>query len=76
MSRAVAKIDDEQIANMDLDITIRMKVSEWRTLVRQMDTKWPSWEIGRYISSVLGHVTRSTEVTFTEPKHEADTVNG
>lgn len=70
--RAIAKIDDKQIAEMELDITFRMKVSEWRELMRQTGTAWPSWQIGRQISGVLGHVARSTEVTFTEPKHEAD----
>jgi hypothetical protein len=72
MTRAVAKIDRNQVENMDLDITFRMTVSEWQELMRQMGDKWPSWQIGRHISSVLGHVTKSTEMTFTDPKHEAD----
>lgn len=73
MSRAVARIDAKQVEDMDLDITFRMTVGEWRVLMRQMPTAtWPSTDIGRYISSVLGHVTKATEMTFTEPRHEAD----
>lgn len=75
MSRAVAKIDGKQVADMDLEISFRFKVSEWREIMRQTKGEWPSYDIGRYISSVLGHVTRATEMTFTEPKHEADNDN-
>lgn len=70
MSRAVAKIDDKQVADMDLDITFRFKVSEWHEIMRKMPVDWPNYEMSRYISAVLGHVTRATDMTFTEPKHE------
>lgn len=71
--RAVAQIDDKQVADMDLDITFRMKVSEWRELMRQVPTgTWPSSDLGRHVSAVLGHVTRSTAATFTSPLHERD----
>jgi hypothetical protein len=68
-TRAIAKIDRKQVEAMDLEITFRMPVSEWQELMRQMGDKWPSWQIGRHISSVLGHVTKSTEMTFTDPLH-------
>lgn len=74
MTRAVAKIDGKQIADMELDITFRMTVSEWHDLMRQTGHGWPSCEIGRYIASVLGHITRATEATFTEPLHAADAI--
>jgi hypothetical protein len=71
--RAVAKIDDEQIAKMTLDITFRMTVGEWRELMRQMPTReWPSHDMGRHISAVLGHLAKATSTTFTDPLHEAD----
>lgn len=71
--RAQAKIDARQIDEMKLDITFRMKVSEWRDLMRQQPSAgWPASYLGRQISSVLGHITKSTEVTFTEPRHEAE----
>lgn len=71
--RAVAQIDDAQIAKMSLDITFRMTVEEWRGVMRQMPTlEWPSSDMGRHISAVLGHVTKATSATFTDPKHERD----
>jgi len=73
--RAVLKIDANQLSKMDLDITLRMTVEEWRGLMRQMPNTWPSWRIGQMISTALGHVTRATEATFTEPKDEADEHN-
>ena len=74
--RSTARIDSKQIDKMDLDITIRMTVEEWRTLMRQMPGQWPSSRIGSHIASVLGHVTRSTEMTFCEPRHEDDDYSG
>lgn len=70
--RATAKIDGKQLDKMSLDITFRLTVEEWRDLMRQMGPSWPSSRIGSHIASVLGHVTRSTEMTFCEPKHESD----
>ena len=56
-----AQIDEDQVENMDLDITIRLKVREWRVL---METQ-PSWpiparELAENIGRVLNHVTQST----------------
>jgi predicted DNA-binding ribbon-helix-helix protein len=71
--RAIAKIDDRQVSDMNLDITFRMTVAEWRELMRETPSGWtPAAKMGRHISSVLGHITKSTEMTFTDPKHEAD----
>ena len=71
--RAVAKIDDAQVAKMTLDITFRMTVDEWRTLMRQMPAgTWPSQDMGRHISAVLGHIAKATSKTFTDPLHAAD----
>lgn len=70
--RAVAKIDNAQVEKMDLEITFRATVEEWREIMRQAKDDWPSWQLGRCISGVLGHVSRSTNATFTEPLHEAD----
>lgn len=71
--RAVAKIDDRQISDMDLDITFRMKVSEWQALLKDMDiTKWPACDVMRHIRAVMDHVSKSTAKTFTDPLHEAD----
>jgi hypothetical protein len=69
--RATAQIDDLQIDEMELDITFRMKVSEWRALMRQQDVRWPASGLGMRIASVLGHLTTSTNMIFTEPLHLA-----
>lgn len=70
--RATAKIDRDQVEKMNLDITFRATVDEWRSLMRQMGSAWPASSFGRHISAVLGHVSRSTDVTFTDPLHAAD----
>lgn len=71
--RAVAKINEAQVQNMDLEISFRMTVAEWRKLMEQMPHReWPSSDLGRHIAAVLGHVTKATNATFTDPLHEAD----
>lgn len=70
--RAIAKIDDNQIEQMTLDITFRMTVGEWRQIMRQAGAEWPSSRMGWQVSSVLGHISRATSVSFCEPKHAAD----
>jgi hypothetical protein len=70
--RAVAKIDAKQIEEMELDITFRMRVCEWRSLMRAQEGTWPSCSVSRQIAAVLGHITKSTEKTFTDPLHETD----
>lgn len=70
--RAVAKIDQKQIEEMDLDITFRMKVSEWREVMRNQPTNWAGNHVGNKISEVLGHISNSTSVTFVTPKPSTD----
>ncbi len=70
--RAVAKIDERQISGMDLEITFRMSVDEWRSLMSQQQRDWPSSDFGRHVSAVLGHVTSMANAVFTDPLHEAD----
>lgn len=69
--RAVAKIDERQIEDMQLDITFRMTVAEWRALMDRTK-EWPLCDLRRHVSAVLGHITKSTNKTFTDPLHEAD----
>lgn len=70
--RAVAQINDKQVEAMDLDITFRMTVGEWRALMRQTPNTWPASDLGRHIAAVLGHIEKSTAKTFTDPLHAAD----
>lgn len=70
--RATARISRKQIDDLELDITVRMKVSEWHDIMRKMPSEWPCTRLGQHISAVLGHVTKSTEVTFTDPAYAAD----
>lgn len=71
--RTVAKINSTAIDEMDLTISITMRVMDWRSLMRAKDdTKWPLSELGVRISEVLGHISRSTEVDFKSPNHPKD----
>ena len=63
--RVTAAIDTKQIDKMELDITLRMSVEEWRSMMRALPSEWPSWKVAQCIATVLGHVTRSTETTLT-----------
>lgn len=73
LMRATAKIDDKQIADMDLEICFKMKVSEWRDLMREVKpTTWETRQLTNMIANVLGHVTNATNTRFVEPKHAAD----
>ncbi len=69
MIRATAKIDAGQIDRMDLDITFRMTVSEWRSIMRGESG---ICELKMRIARVLGHVTRATEIPVTDPDFLAD----
>jgi len=60
-----AQIGSSQVDEMNLSLTLTMKVKEWRELMRQTDAhKWPSWQFGNAISEMLGHVVNSTDATF------------
>ena len=64
--RAIAQIDKKQIDNMELEISFRMKVSDWRRLMGDQDASWPSSDVARHIAGVLEHVNKATATTFSE----------
>lgn len=68
--RLKMKIDDALINDMDLDITIRMKVSEWRALTKQSEHTWPASELGMRISTALGYIAKASDATFIDPPRE------
>lgn len=59
--RVNAKIDDNAVENMELSITIRMPVKEWRQLMRGKDNIAC---LQNKIASILGHVSRTTEIVI------------
>lgn len=59
--RVNAKIDDNAVENMELSITIRMPVKEWRQLMRG---KYNIACLQNKIASILGHVSRTTEIVI------------
>lgn len=68
--KTAAKLDAQQIENMEMKITFCMKVSEWRDMMRK--ETWMLREFSSHIAAVLGHITRSTEMTFDcPPKSDA-----
>jgi hypothetical protein len=52
--------------SIELELTARMPLSEWRALKAQMSDKWPSWEFGRQIDSMI----RQAEKHFTPENKE------
>lgn len=65
--QAVAKIDRTQIEEMELSITFRMKVREWRSIMGQQAVVFPSHVLGLRIERVLKHIDNSTEMAFYDP---------
>lgn len=72
--RAVFKIDEKQINNMELDITIRMTVTEWKQLQSEQSDVHPSSVVGLYITRALRHITHAVDNVIIEPAHAADPV--
>lgn len=66
--RAKYKIDDKQIENMDMTITLTMTVKNWRDLMRIIPTTYPGWDVSRTIADALGDLTRATERTYVLPR--------
>ena len=48
-------------------MTITMKAKDWETLRDQMQTKWPSWELGSKINDLLG---QARKVYWPSPEKE------
>ncbi len=72
--KLAAKIEDAQVAQMNLTIAVTMTVDEWRQLMRvagDAPRYTGPYYLSNYISEVLGHVSRATQTNFTSPKHEA-----
>lgn len=59
--KASLQIDEKQIDDMDLEISMTMRVSEWRDMMRQLPKEWPSWRVSSLISHALGHIRQATE---------------
>lgn len=68
--RAAYKIDDKQIGEMDLTISISMKVSEWRAMRSTMGTTWPCYDVMHAIDQALSQIGNATDKRFTIPKEE------
>lgn len=65
--KSAATINGPQIEAMDLTIQFTMSVSEWRKLMREQTHVWPSSDLGQHIANVLGHITKATEMRFSDP---------
>lgn len=59
--KARARID---VDDVPLEITITMTRKQWREILGQMPTGWPSWKLGVLLSDVLRQVTQATDQTM------------
>lgn len=41
------------VENMDAEITLKMKVKDWRELRSQLSNNWPSWQFGVMINEMI-----------------------
>ena len=51
--------------NLDATLSVTMKVSEWRQLMRQMPTGWPSWKFSAAIADMIAEANRRFDLTHT-----------
>lgn len=54
--KSAYQIDHRQIDEMDLTISITMKVSEWRVYRKAQPYTWPSCDVSRTIDGALKDV--------------------
>jgi hypothetical protein len=66
-TRVKAQIDTEALDEMELAIEVTMTVSQWRQMMRQCGPEHPACEVGRRVSAVLGHVTKTSRAIFNDP---------
>ncbi len=60
--KASTKVD---ISDLEMTMTITMKVSEWRQIMRSLPhIPWSSIELGRLISSTIGSVENAANQTI------------
>jgi cell division protein FtsI/penicillin-binding protein 2 len=64
--KTVAKIDDGQIEQMELTISVTMTVEEWRNVMRDLSQKYPMGKLAQHIAGMLGHVSKMSSATITE----------
>jgi hypothetical protein len=66
--RAEYQIDEEQVSDMDLTISITMKIREWHNFMRSIPRDgFESHHMGRVICGALGDVTRASKNKYTYP---------
>jgi hypothetical protein len=52
MMRGTAKFPNPD--DTVLELTVSATVKEWRDIMRQLPTSWPSWELGTLIADAIG----------------------
>lgn len=63
--QATAKLDSKQIDEMQLEITFKMRVKDWKELLRQQSQdKYPSLELIKRIDGVLDHLDEIVNYTL------------
>jgi hypothetical protein len=66
---ARVKISDK-VADLDVTISLTMKLSEWRDMMRQMTGPYPAREARRLIEESIGKITKATDLLVEAPAPE------
>jgi hypothetical protein len=62
--KAAVKIDEVQVQEMDLTISLTMSVSGWRQLMAAAPASYPSWKFAACVAKALVLVSQATDSTF------------
>lgn len=65
--RAKYEIDDVQVSQMQMTISITMTVSEWRTIADECGTKYPGPSFSIAIRDALSNVNKAVSNSFSYP---------
>jgi hypothetical protein len=66
---ARVKISDK-VADLDVTISLTMKLSEWRDVMCQMPKAYPAWRVGELIGESIGKITKATDLLVDAPLAE------
>ena len=43
----------QNLSDVEATVTVTMTVGEWREVLKQLSTKWPSWKFGEAILNMV-----------------------
>ena len=51
----------QNLDNVEATLIVTMRVEEWRQILKQLDTKWPSWKFGEAIVAMITAFNKNFE---------------